>query len=227
MKAHDIDHLLHLQQLAYGLLLWTGQRAENDPSVLSDLMLEKWRSASSTESWLREAYGTFPVRLRPSRNDFEALAKLFSAFFQTSFHVAVTSSRWHGHYESIPRRRLVPGLPAGGSKSTQAKKRIRESMRQLRLAALSRLASDTQHEISPPDLERLERRDGLQEPLALWTYFQELERRAHFVSQGLAVHGLWKAMEAEQRQDMDSARILAARDALLKALSAWSETAGN
>ncbi|MDB6132776.1 MAG: hypothetical protein JWM59_1019 [Verrucomicrobiales bacterium] len=218
VKARNIDHFLKLQQLACGLVHWISRRAETDPSLLSETMVGNWRNVSSAESWLRESAGIFPVKLRPSRADFKTLANLFLGFFRTSFHVGEAPGRHPDDYEDVPRPRLLPGAPEG-TKSTQAKKRLRDSMREFRLAALSHLASDSRRAVDAYDLAQLERRADLEDPLMLWAWFQELMRRVSFDFQRPAFHELWNDLGAERRRSMNLTRILAARDTLLKALA--------
>lgn len=230
MNATEIDRILQLHRSAYELLRWINQRAAGDPLLLSDHNLKRWSSGSSCELWMRENCGTFPKCLRPAEEDFQAFANLFSSFLHTSFRPVESSTvpaldDWgEPAWIKRDRRKLMAGSPKG-KKSSKAKSRTAQSMRELCLIALEKLAREENVIPVRQDLERISSETSLRCALILWTYFQELNRRATWTSQGDAVLELWKAMEKTEREDMNSSRILKARSALIEALNASSSRA--
>lgn len=224
MNQDDIERILRLQNSAYELLLWLNKRAEDEQEILSDHNLEKWRFAASCETWVRSVHGTIPQALRPSQDDIPAFAHLFSSFFQTSFHLVESApTRVYGHSDDESwwggsgQRKLMPGAP-GGKKSAKGKARGAESARELRLIALEELALENDLLPSRADLESLEKDAKLHDALVLWTYFHELNRRAHFASQGEAVRSLWQEMDKKERVKINAQKIIKARDSLVAAL---------
>ncbi|PQV63814.1 hypothetical protein B1R32_10818 [Abditibacterium utsteinense] len=224
MNKSEIERLLQLQNSAYELLLWLNKRAENEQEILSDSNLEKWRTAASCENWVREMEGMFPQALRPSPDDIPAFSHLFSSFFQTSFRLVenapVPAHDYYGHQNSYiagVRRRLMAGAPSA-KKSTKGKAKVGESARELRLITLEELALENDLLIGRADLETLESDEKLNESLVLWTYIHELNRRAHFASQGEAVRSLWQAMDKRERENISADKVLKAHDSLLAAL---------
>jgi hypothetical protein len=158
--------------------------------------------------------------------DIPAFARLFSSFLQTSFRLVESApttaydywgeeSGWVGS----GKRRLVAGAP-GGKKSPKGKAKVGETAHELRILALEELALE--HDFLPEraPLESLERDPSLAADVTLWTYIHELNRRAHFASQGEAVRSLWLAMDKKGREKIDAVRVLKAREALLAALKA-------
>lgn len=224
MNKKDIERILWLQNAAYELLLWINKRAEQEQALLSDSNLEKWRYAESCENWVRDIYGMIPRDLRPDEVDVAAFARLFSAFFRTSFRVAENSpiktyDDWgeeRGHIGS-GQRKLVAGAP-DGKKSSKGRAKVRESADELRVIALEELALENELFPSRAALESVANDANLGETLTLWTYFHELARRANFASQGAAVRSLWQAMDKKERENLSADDILAARDTLVAAL---------
>lgn len=223
MNRNDIEAILQLQNSAFELLMWLNKRAEQEQQILSDENLEKWRHAESCEAWVRDVYGMLPQSLRPSSEEIPAFAHLFSSFFLTSFRLienapARVYDGWgENSYGGSGRRKLMAGAP-GGKKSSKGKKKVGESARELRLIALEELAIENDLLLSRADLELLESDAGLNEALTLWTYFHELNRRAHFASQGEAVRFLWQAMDKKEREEMNTDKVINARGKLLESL---------
>lgn len=226
MNQDDIERILRLQHSAYEFLLWINKRAQNEQELLSDRNLEKWRFADSCETWVRDIYGMIPTAIRPSHDEIPAFARLFSSFFQTSFRLvenAPTTAYDHWGDESgwagSGKRKLVPGAP-GGKRTPKGKEKVRNSARELRLIALEELALEHDYLPSRADLEALEHDSSLSSALTLWTYIHELNRRAHFASQGEAVRLLWLEMDKKEREKITAAKVLKARDTLIAALKA-------
>lgn len=228
MNREDIERLLRLQHSAYELLLWLNKRAETEQEILSDQNLDKWRVAESCEAWVRDVYGMIPTALRPAADEIPAFARLFSSFFQTSFRLVVSAptrayddwgedSGWVGS----GKRKLMAGAPSG-KKTHKGKEKVAESARHLRLIALEELALENDLLPGRRDLEVLERDASLAPALTLWTYIHELNRRAHFASQGEAVRSLWVAMDKKEREKITVDKVINARDALVAALRAGS-----
>ncbi len=230
MNRAEIERLLRLQNSAYELLLWLNRRADNEQELLSDQNLEKWRHAESCEAWVRSAYGMIPLALRPSEEEIPAFAWLFSSFLQTSFRLVESTPKASydnygdkGGWVASGKRSLMAGAP-GGKKSAKGKEKVAETAQELRLIALGELAIE--HDFLPEraDLEALEHDTSLSAAVTLWTYFHELNRRAHFASQGEAVRSLWLAMDKKEREKINADQVLKARDSLLAALKARSNT---
>lgn len=224
MQHADIERILRLQNFAYEFLLWLNQRAENEQQLLRDENLTKWRYAESREDWVRQMHGMIPLAMRPEEADIPAFARLFSSFFQTSFHLVENAPRrgydYSGHesgFVGSEHRRLMPGAP-GGKKTPKGKAKIDESARHLRLIALEELALE--NDLAPPraQLETLLSDEAHSDALTLWTYFHELNRRSQFVSQSEAVRALWLAMDKREREKLTAAKVIQAREELLAAL---------
>ena len=149
MNKIEIERILNLQHGAYELLLWINKRAENEQSLLCDENLEKWRYAESCESWVREMQGMIPRDLRPAEADIPAFARLFSAFFRTSFRVVdnafVSDGEIYGgnYYYQSGQRRLMAGSPEA-KKSSKGKARVRETADELRVIALEELTLENE-----------------------------------------------------------------------------------
>ncbi len=232
MNPTEIERLLQLQNSAYELLLWIDKRAYSEQSLLSDENQQKWRYAESCESWVRDIYGMIPQNLRPDDADIPAFARLFSAFFRTSFRVIenapVTAYDYHGHESGFvagANRKLMAGAP-DGKKSSKAKAKIRESADDLRVIALEELALQNELFPSRESLQAVAERASLSEALTLWTYFHELERRADFASQGAAVRSLWQEIPKRERQNLTADKIIGAREVLVEALKNACEFTG-
>lgn len=226
MEKSDIERILHLQNAAYEFLLWLNKRAENEQAILSDQNLEKWRYAESCEAWVREMHGMIPQSLRPSLEDISAFARLFSSFFQTSFHLVESAPTpaydYYGEqsgYVAGSKRKLMAGAPTG-KKSAKGKAKIGESAHELRLIALEELALENDLLVSRTELEAVTSKEELSDALTLWTYFHELNRRAQFASQGEAVRSLWLAMDKKAREKINADKVIKARDILVNALKA-------
>ena len=216
----SITRVLELQRGAYGLLLWLGERAQNDNSILGDDNLEKWRAADSTQEWLRLFVGMMPADLRPQEADFSAFARLFSSFFSTSFHISETSNERivPGYYWQERRRSLVAGAPSTGKKSAKGKARVKEGARELERLALEHLALEGELFPSRAELDAILSDEKLEADVTLWAYFHELERRLSFASQGASVHRLWRDLSERERKNLSAAHIWEARERLLVAL---------
>lgn len=226
MTREEIERVLRLQNAVYELLLWLNKRAENEPEILSDHNLEKWRYAQSCEIWVRETYGMIPQALRPDEAEIPLFASLFSSFFQTSFHVvesapvrAYDSYGEEAGYVGSGQRKLMAGAP-GGKKSSKGKAKIAETVRELRLIALEELSLENDIFPNREALEGLGSEDEHGAALDLWAYFHELNRRAHFASQGDAVRALWLALDKKTRDKMSADDVVKARDELVAALKA-------
>ena len=224
MQHAEIERILRLQNFAYEFLLWLNQRAEHEQQLLSDENLEKWRYSESCENWVRQIHGMIPLAIRPDEDDLPAFARLFSSFFQTSFHLVENAPRrgydYYGDesgYVGSGHRRLMPGAP-GGKKTPKGKAKIGESVRYLQIIALEDLALENDLAPSRAQLETLLSNAALCDALTLWTYFHELHRRSQFASQGEAVRALWLAMDKREREKLTAAKVLQARDELLTAL---------
>lgn len=220
MTETEISRLLELQRSAYELLLWIDGRARTDSEMLSDTNLEKWRYATSCEAWMRDIYGMIPRALRPLEAEIPAFARLFSAFFVTSFHLDESAptpayDKWGEKtgYVGSGRRRLVAGSPEG-KKTPKGKAKVDETARELRLIALEELALEGDLLLSRVELDAFERA-APPAALTLWTYVHELNRRAHFASQGAPVRALWLAMDKKERENISAAQVVAARARLL------------
>lgn len=226
MNREDIERILRLQNSAYELLLWLNKRAQNEQDILSDHNLEKWRFAESCEVWVRDIYGMIPLAIRPAEDEIPAFARLFTSFFQTSFRLVESAPTraydnwgeergWTGN----GKRKLLPGAPSG-KKTPKGKERVEKSAHELRFIALEELAME--HDLLPDraDLEAVERDSASSSALTLWTYVHELNRRAHFASQGEAVRSLWMAMDKKEREKLNADKVFKARDSVLTALKA-------
>lgn len=229
MNHHDIERILRLQNAAYETLLWINKRAEQEQELLSDANLEKWRYAESCEAWVRDIHGMIPLAIRPTEDDIPAFARLFSSFFQTSFHLVESVPKrvydYYGHesgWVGSGRRKLMPGAP-GGRKTPKGKAKVGESARELRLITLEELALENDLLPSRAQLETLLSYASLSDAslsdsLTLWTYFHELHRRSQFASQGAAVLVLWLAMDKKERENITAAKVVKAREVLVDAL---------
>ncbi len=221
----SIERVLHLQGSAYEFLLWLGQRAREDDSILRDENIEAWRFPDSTQVWLGGFVGMMPAHLRPEEGDAPAFSRLFSSFFSTSFQVSektnLTQNDGDGRYGwQEDRRSLVAAPPSLGKKSAKGKAKVKDDARELKLLALEALALEEELFPSRAELEALLAQPELEREVLIWTYFHEIERRANFASQGAPVLYLWREMSVAERRKLDAARVWEAREALLKQLRA-------
>ncbi len=226
MNREDIERILRLQNSAYELLLWLNKRAETEQEILSDQNLEKWRFGESCEAWVRDIYGMIPQALRPADDEIPAFARLFSSFFQTSFRLVESVPTrvydvWAGDRGPFGscNRKVMPSPPSG-KKTPKGKEKVGKSARELRLIALEELAIENDFLPGRAELEALEQDSSLLPALTLWTYVHELNRRAHFASQGEAVRSLWVAMDKKEREKINADQVIKARDGLVAALKA-------
>ena len=224
MNREEIERILRWQKSAYQLLLWLNERARHDPQVLSDHNLERWRYAQSCGEWLREVQGMIPQALRPDEAEIPFFARLFSSFFQTSFRIIenapTPAADYGGHdwgYVGSGQRALVAGAP-GDKKSSKGKAKVSDTARQLRIIALEELALENELFPSRQVLEQLESAAEHGAALSVWAYFHELNRRAHFASQGDAVRALWLALDKKARENLAADDVVKARDELVSVL---------
>lgn len=221
MEKAQLQQVLALQNKAYELLLWIDHHSGEQPDLLGEKNLEAFRFAASAQEWLRRMNGIFPLHLRVEENEIMPFSHLFSAFFNTSFHVDVTNrSDWHRNprdYTVERRARLVPGAP-GGRRTKAQKEKVAQSAHNLQIIALEELATEHDADSSRAQLEALAQKPELADALNLWSYAQELMRRSQFASQGAAVHAMWNTMDKKTRQSLNADVIWQARQQLLDAL---------
>jgi hypothetical protein len=226
MERKELERVLDLQQKAYELLLWISGQAKSNPSLLSQENIDKFRYADSCEEYVHHMKGIFPERLRPDEIDNSAFAHLLSSFFNTSFHVSTNPELgwkgthwWDEHPIPTGERYLIlkPGKPKE-KRTKKAKERDAEVARNLQFIALEELAIENDIDLPPTKLKEVADQSHLQDALSLWSYAHELVRRAHFASQGAAVHYLWQSLDKKTREHLNAEVIWNAREQLVHAL---------
>ena len=221
MEKQALKQVLALQNKAYELLLWIDEHSRQQPELLDEKNIEAFRYAQSAQEWLRRMNGIFPLHLRVEETESTPFAHLFSAFFNTSFHVEVVNeSDWHRnpHDYTVERRiKLVRGV-ASGRKTKAQKEKVAQSARNLQIIALEELAIEQDVDLSRAQIEALAQQPELGEALNLWAYAHELMRRSQFASQGAAVHALWNTMDKKTRQNLNLEVIWDGRERLVDAL---------
>ena len=224
MTKQELIRVLELQEKAYNLLLWLDEQARHQADLLSDENVASWKYAESCESWVRHMIGTVPRDLRPDDGDDSAFARLFSAFFNTSFRVEKVKEN-HYHFDGqryVRDEREKPKLIAGLTntpKTAGQKSKTRESRKNLQLIALEELAIENDVDLSRAQLETLATRDDLQDAINLYSYAHELVRRSQFASQGAAVHSLWRSIDKKTRQSLNGDVLWAARESLVSVMN--------
>jgi len=205
MNMNELNHVLHLQGVAYRLILWLNEQAARDPRRLSESEIGNIRYGASCLGWLERVHGELPVELRVNHADRPALANLIAAFLQTSFDCRLTRVRWNGP--------LVPQLVASG----HARKARSEALALERIS-LKVLLEDEGQPVEHACVTRVMHDRARRDDLLLWSYAVELVRRSQFASQGHAVHYLWKQLDPQARKRLKAEDIWAARSRLLEAL---------
>jgi hypothetical protein len=133
-----------------------------------------------------------------------AFAALLASFLETSFRID------HVHFgDRLVATHLVRGASPGptprrGLSSTQA-------------LALRHLLSAQRLAVTDDEVRDLAHRADLAEPLAIWTYVWELDRRARGKGKGPVVHALWRHLPPAVRADLTADRVWTAREQLIAA----------
>jgi len=205
MKMNELNHVLHLQAIAYRIILWLNEQAWRDSRRLNTAEIEAIRFGSSCVKWVERMHGELPPELRVNQADWPALANLIAAFLQTSFSCQTSRQRWDG-----PR---VPQLVACG----EVRKARTEAI-QLEQISLKVLAEDAGITTDHDRIMLVVNDPAKRDDLVLWSYAVELVRRSRFASQGHAVHSLWKQLDPKARRNLKAEDIWAARSRLLATL---------
>lgn len=202
-----VDETLALHRKAYTLLMWLGETALEDPSVLSEEREAMLLDPLACAAWLAAERVSLPAELAPAPSQRAACAALLGSFLRTSFHI--TRFRWDG--------RLVDAklVLAPGHEGARAQKRKRHGG-EPRAEALHRLCRDEGLSIAHPHLAKLARAKALEPDVLLWTYVVGLVERARGGGEGASEWKLWRKLEG--RRDIDAASVWAARTRLLTAL---------
>jgi len=216
MSFDDLQRVLKLQNMAYGLLLWLNRQAAAQPDLLDDEHVGELRTSAGCEAWLRRVHGSLPTDLRPSAADMTACAHLLAAFFNTSFRV----EEWLRRGRRI--RQLVPGVHA--ERGRREKRRRAPTVRALERLAVESLATSAGLSTSRERIDAVVTNESLQQDLDLWAYACELARRSEFASQGPAVHAMWRSIDADTRKGLTADVVWAARERLLGALAIGQES---
>lgn len=205
MNMNELSHVLHLQAIAYRIILWLNEQAWRDARRLSTSEIEKIRFGTSCREWVERVHGELPQELRVNQADWPALANLVAAFLQTSFTCHTTRQRWDGP--------LVPQLVACGEV-----RRARTEAVELERISLKVLAEDAGIVADHDRITHVVNDPAKRDDLVLWSYAVELVRRSRFASQGHAVHSLWKQLDPKARRKLKAEDIWAARSRLLSTL---------
>jgi hypothetical protein len=201
----DVVHLLEQQSRAYQLLLWLGRTCAEDPTLLDPDAARQLGKARSVPGWIARHRHRIPADLLPAEVGGAidtAFAALLASFLETSFRIE------HVHFGGqLVATHLVRGVSPGqpprqGMPSTQA-------------LALKHLLSAEGLAVTDDDLRGLSRRADLAEPLTVWTYVWELDRRARGKGKGPVVHALWRRLPPAVRADLTADRVWEAREQLI------------
>ncbi|WP_203931983.1 hypothetical protein [Virgisporangium ochraceum] len=203
LTRSDVASLLERQSRAYGLLLWLGRACAEDPALLDPDAVAQLGHARSVPAWIARHRHRIPTDLLPPTVD-GAFAALLASFLETSFRID------HVHFDGrLVATHLVRGVRPG--------RLPREGVATARTLAVKHLLSAESVVVTGEALRRITRRADLAEPLAVWTYAWELDRRARGKGKGPVVHALWRGLPPAVRADLTADRVWAARGRLLAA----------
>lgn len=204
------------QKRAYGLLMWLNQEARSNPAMLSAEAVEQMASAESCVSWINHHLNSLPREFWPEPSELMPFARLFSSFFATSFRVGQVGRRDSMRTETG----LIGGAkePKNGRNKKHLERRQKLAALVLKRAALISLVGEAGVKATVADLDELINSTELGAKVTLWTYACELKRRTEYVSQGTAVHELWRELDEKTRKGMDVEMVWKARDQLIAGL---------
>lgn len=203
LDKDQIAELLMLHSQAYQLLMWLGEEAVNEPSLLGPDVVKQLQHAKTAGEWLTARRDAFPTDLVPD-DPMGPFAKLFSSFFSTSFHVK--------HLE-LDDRVIDSRLTLG----TASRPKRPDTLR-VQALALKHLAGSVGIRITEDDARRLVKRESLRPSSQLWAYVWELDRRAKGKAKGSVVHTLWRLIPWETKKELTAVKIWEAREQLVSAV---------
>jgi hypothetical protein len=200
----QIAELLTLHSQAYRLLMWLGEEAVKEPSLLGPDVVQQLQHAKTAGEWLVARRGTLPTDLVPD-DPAGPFAKLFSSFFSTSFRVK--------HLE-LDERVIYSRLTLGIGPSRPK----RPGTLRVQALALKHLASSAGIRMTEDDARELVKRESLRLSSQLWAYVWELDRRAKGKAKGGVVHALWRSIPWEVKKELTVVKIWEAREQLVRAV---------
>lgn len=204
MLTRDAVALLLVRQAqAYELLLWLGRTSAEDPTLLDIDAARNLANARSVPAWIAGHRHRIPPELVPADVD-EPFAALFASFLSTSFRID------HVHFDD----RLVATYLVRG---TTPEPPPRAGVTASQSLALKHLLAAERIPLAPGEISGLARRPDLTEPLRLWTYVWELDRRSRGKGKGPLVHTLWRRLPRAVRHDLTVTRVWDARERLVTA----------
>ncbi len=207
LSNERVAHLLALQERAYNLLKWLADEVSWRPHLLLPQEAALLHKPEAARQWLDKFENVIPERLVPEPSD-DDFVNIFSSFFSTSFRI--------GHFEF-------------DGKLIESKVKLRTdhsyaslnspSADQCAFLALKHLCNSEKLYLTDKEMKMLTRRKSLQEPLFVWTYVWELDRRAKGKGKGAVVHQIWRNIPRPTRESLSAEKVSNNKEQLLSAVS--------
>jgi hypothetical protein len=216
----EVARVLDLQSRAYETLLWLSHVSFARPEMLNDQTADLLRDAARCRRWVSDQFDRLPPRLRPSPDEAEPFALLFSSFFQTSFrierrqvsyappHFVIATNRDEGAGRRKLQARAVP---------RHLRRKRAGQAQHLEYRALTLLNDGPEDARFWKAAEEV-RADRVRTDLVVWTYACELVHRSRGEAHGPAVHLLWKQIPKAVRQHLSADVVWEARHRVAEAL---------
>ena len=221
ISREEVARVLDLQQRAYETLLWLSHVSFARPEMLNERTADVVRDSKRCRHWISEQLDRLPARLRPSADEAEPFAMLFSSFFQTSFRVERRQVSYAPPHYVIQANRDE----AAGNKKLQARvvprhlrrKRANEAQH-LEYRALTVVNDGPEDATFWQAAQDLRADEAVRPNLLVWTYACELVHRARGEPHGPAVHLVWKQIPKDVRQHLTADVVWRARERVAEAL---------
>jgi hypothetical protein len=201
MPRLPVGELLHLQALAYRLLLCIDRLASKDPEWLGPDSLQQLSRPRTCLAWLQRRRAELPAELLPAER-LEEFSHLLASFFDTSFEVSATEFEGDLLHTGLRRRH-----PSGRNRAIQS---------EVAIAVRYRLAREGV-KLDPDQARALTRREDLKDDSIVIAYVWELERRALGKSRGSIAHRIWRSMPTAVRTSLSEEAVRRAQARLLGA----------
>jgi hypothetical protein len=221
ITREEIATALELHGRAYEALLWLSNISFARPQMLTSETVTLLQKAGRCVEWVSARAHDFPERVRPSRDDVQAFARLFASFFQTSFRIERCFHDREPYFRIVRNRDEAAGRDRLSSRKVPrglVRKRKDEAAH-LKYRAMTYLADENTPGFWDCARELIAEAT-LRRDLVLWTWACELVHRSRGEPHGPAVHLLWRQIDDNVRKQMSIARIWQARDRLTNALQA-------
>lgn len=202
LEQTEIARLLKLHDAAYGLLMFLTKAAKHQPAILSADVVQMLSKGETCESWIRANTELIPAEFYPVDDDLSAFSHLFASFFSTSFHV-----------DGFTFNNQLLGVNVRtGAQRTQGKP---TRTRQLKTLALKHLMASEGVRLTDAECRQLIKNPEIKQPILIWTYVWELDRRVKGKGKGAVVHSLWRSMPHGMRQNLNTETVWNARQSLV------------